>query len=416
MNESWKLVILKGPEAGRSFDLKKDVPLLLGRGSQSDTQIRDPTLSRIHCELKMDGTNCVLTDRDSSTGTLFDGNFIEHPTVLVAGDQFQIGETTLQIRRNSPLDSATIVPSRLKPDQPLAIKPMTELVGETFHHYRLDRFVHQSVNSAIFKGHDTKRDRTVAIKILKPHIASDERQQERFIRAMKTMLPIRHPNIVRLYGAGRRRPYCWAALEWIDGVSVSELIESIGVSGMLDWKEVWRIAVHIARALEEASRQMIVHRNVTPSNIIRRAHDQSFLLSDLIFARALEQTEASQLTRPGDVIGELGYMPPERLLDATLLDERGDQYSLGATLYTLLTGEPPYSAIGIADFIQKLRTSDPKLPSQFQMGVHEPFSDIVMRMIHKSPDRRFSCMTTLLTELQRVGKHGGIDADWSDWR
>lgn len=415
MNDSWKLLIIDGPDRGRSFSVAKQRPLVIGRGTNSDTQIRDPRLSRVHCEIRFEGNRFVLADCGSSSGTLMEGRPILAPQPMGNGTEFQIGDSRLRLESDSPLDATTISRGRLaaSPLPPISVRPMPQLVGETFYRYRLDKLVAPGKCSAIFKGYDTRRERVVAVKILKPQMASTETQQERFIRAMRTMLPIRHPNIVRLYKAGRRGPYCWAALEWVEGVSIAELIEQIGVQGMLDWKEVWRVAVHIGRALDEASRRQIVHRNITPSNILRRNEDRTFLLADLILARALENTDAPQLTRPGEIVGELAYIAPERILDPEAVDGRSDQYGLGATLYTLLTGQPPYDALGVTDLIEKLRTLEPRPPTEFRLGTNERFSELVLRLLRKSPDKRFPSIAAMLHDLERVAKLGGIETEQS---
>ena len=128
---------------------------------------------------------------------------------------------------------------------------------------------------------------------------------ERFVRAMKTMMPIRHKNIVRLYYAGKKGPLCWAAMEYIDGENLAQVISRIGVRGMLDWKEVFRVAVDVCRALDESHRQKILHRNVTPNNILRRNSDKTCLLADLMLAKALEGTLAKQVTQPGQMIARI---------------------------------------------------------------------------------------------------------------
>lgn len=414
--ETWKLQVVAGPDTGRAFPVSPQRPLIIGRGTQSDTQIRDPRLSRVHCELRCEQGRFLLVDRGGSGGTLVEGRPIDSPRPLGNGGEFQIGDTRLRLHSDHPLDAATVRPRRAAEHQPpLPIRPMPELIGETLYRYRLDRLVANGRNSAIFKGFDTRRQRVVAVKVLKPQLASTEVQQQRFIRAMRATLPIVHPHIVRLFKAGRRGPYCWAALEWVDGISVAELIEHIGVRGMLDWKEAWRIAVHIGRALGEAERRQIVHRNITPSNILRRQTDQSYLLADLVLARALEQTDAPQLTRPGDVVGELTYLAPERILNPDSIDARSDQFSLGATLYMLLTGRTPFEALGVADWMERLRGDAPKPPTMSQLGVDDRFSDLVMRMISRQPEKRFPSAEVLLRELKRVGQLGGVDADWSAW-
>ena len=134
---------------------------------------------------------------------------------------------------------------------------------------------------------------------------------QRFVRAMKTVLPLRHPNLVTLYGAGKTGPYCWAAMEYVEGESMKQVIQRVGVAGMLDWRYGYRVAVHIARALDHAHGQTIIHRNVTPTNILFRTADKTAQLGDLMLAKALEGNLAQQITRPGELVGDVAYMSPE---------------------------------------------------------------------------------------------------------
>ena len=455
MNESpdpWTLVVTDGPDQGKVFPINDYTTVIIGRGSESDTKIRDPRLSRIHCELQRSGDRWLLIDRGGSGGTFVDGVQIDGPRPLSAGAAIRLGDSLIHLQCHSLLDMATAVPGRLlaphvpshhpmaddKLQEPAAspvdgpspnsvasptatpwsapaVSKIANLEGEVFLRFRLEKLVATGQNSVMFRGLDLKHQRPVAVKILKPQMATTETQRKRFIRAMRTMLPVKHPNIVRTRKAGQAGPYCWAAFDWVDGTSVADLIDSIGVSGMLDWKEVWRVAVHIGRALEEAGKHEIVHRNVNPSNLIRRANDRAYLLTDLIFARALEYTDAPQLTRPGDVLGDLGYIAPERVLESTCVDARSDQYSLGATLYALLTGKPPYAAMGIVDLLDKFRESKPESPTSFRLGLDERFSDVVMKMIERSVTSRFTSPASLLRELQHVGHLAGMDADWDQW-
>ena len=193
------------------------------------------------------------------------------------------------------------------------------------------------------------------------------------------------------------------------GTSVSELIDAIGISGMLDWKQVWKIGVDIGQALQEAHRHKVVHRNVTPANLLRRSSDKTFLLSDLMFARALDQTDAARLTRPGEVIGDLGFIAPERVLSIDDVDERSDQYGLGATMYTLLAGHPPYPAKNLPQLISLLQGDHPVDPKAIQFGVDERFSSMVMKMIALNPKNRYSSSSEMLEELKRIGMLGGME-------
>ncbi|TWT88025.1 FHA domain-containing serine/threonine-protein kinase [Neorhodopirellula pilleata] len=424
------LEITDGPDAGRRFEVDSSEPFVIGRGSDSHTQIRDPKLSRIHCELNAQNGSLTLADRGGAGGVRLDGRPIQQSAQVSTDGVIEVGDSRIKLTLLDGLDAPTVGPqvalapvqSSVKQDtaKPDASKPepksVRDLVGHTLHRYRIDKLVTSSSNSVVFKAFDTRRERVVALKVLQPAMASTDVQRERFIRAMRTVLPIRHDNIVRLYKAGKQGPYCWAAMQWVDGISVRELIDHVGVSGMLDWKEVWRLAVDIALALQEAEKHRIIHRNVTPSNILRRQNDMRYLLTDLIFTRALEETNAAQLTRPGDVIGDLCFLAPERLLDATQCDGRSDQYSLGATLYALLTGHPPHEAFGVVDLIDKFRRDDPKPPHECQLGLDERFSDVVMKLLRKTPDQRFLSPSDLLRQLQRVGQLAGIEAGLGVWQ
>ena len=261
----------------------------------------------------------------------------------------------------------------------------------------------------VFKARDDQKNREAALKVLTPQFSRSEEQRQRFVRAMKTMLPIKDPYIVRLYGAGITGPYCWAAMEYIDGENLSQLIDRIGIDNMLDWKEVWHVAVNIGMALKTASEHKIVHRNVTPTNILRRSADHVCLLGDLMLAKALEGKFAQEVTQAGQIVGEVPYMAPERTKSDTVVDIRSDMYGLGATCYALLTGRPPVDGLSLPELIDNIRSQRPAPPKQFQLSINEMFQDVIMRLLEKNPERRFEDPGHLLKELIRIGKYNGLE-------
>jgi serine/threonine protein kinase len=279
----------------------------------------------------------------------------------------------------------------------------------------LDEIITAGRSGMVFKAWDTEGNRPAAVKVLTPNVADSEEQKERFVRAMKTMMPIRHPNIVQLYNAGKKGPYCWAAMEYVEGESLASVIDQIGVQGMLDWRDVWRVAVHIGRALREGYERKIIHRNVTPTNILRRDQGSVYLLGDLMLAKALEGSLAKQVTQPGQVIGDVPYMPPERTRDGAAVDGRADIYGLGATCYALLTGHPPYESDSLPEMIRMIRNDTPKKPKDYQMSINEMFQDLVLQMLAKDPDDRFATPSALLRDLERIGKFNSLEADWDAW-
>jgi serine/threonine-protein kinase len=122
---------------------------------------------------------------------------------------------------------------------------------------------------------------------------------------------------------------------------VTQIISRLGVAGMLDWQQAVWIAIHIGRALDFAHKQRIIHRNTVPSNILVQNSDKLAKLGDLMLAKVLEGSMAQPITRPGELVGDVDYMSPERMRGGSEVDGRSDIYSLGATVYALLTGRPP---------------------------------------------------------------------------
>lgn len=405
-----QLVVINGADKGRTFALEDGQTLKVGRGQASDTQINDPRMSRVHCHVQVDGGQVLLIDAGSSSGTHVRGQKVEKHA-LQPGDTFRIGDTEVRFQLESG-DAATMVGKPLQgvPAAAPSAKPLNELVGETLHGFRLDEIISAGSSGMVFKATDTEKGRLAAVKVLTPDLANNDEQKERFVRAMKTMLPIRHPNIVRIYNAGKKGPYCWAAMEWVEGEDLMRVIERIGVSGMLDWRDVWRVGVHIGRALEEAHRQKIIHRNVTPTNLLRRSADKVCLLGDLMLAKALEGTLAKQVTQPGQLVGDVPYMSPERTRDGEA-DGRSDLYGLAATLYALLTGRPPFESRSLPELIRMVRSEAPRPPREFQLSINEMFQDVLLRTLAKEPSDRYQTPTEFLAELERIGRFNNLQAD-----
>jgi serine/threonine protein kinase len=177
---------------------------------------------------------------------------------------------------------------------------------------------------------------------------------------------------------------------------------------MLDWRNALRVAVHIGRALDFARQHQIVHRNITPQNVLVQSSDKLTKLGDLMLAKALEGSLAQQITRPGELLGEVHYMSPERTRSDAEIDSRSDIYSLGALVYALLTGRPPFEGATLIETISKIRQAEPVKPKKYQLSIPDLFEGAVLRMLAKRPADRFQTAASLLTDLERVAKFQGM--------
>lgn len=401
-----RINVIAGPSAGRFFELAKGQTLLVGRGDQSQAQIADPSVSRIHFQIGCDGESVTVSDQGSSSGTFVDGNPVKN-AVIPFGSVIQAGDTRFRVEDLDRPTEKTMAP-RSK-DAAAGAKPLAELVGDKLGNYELSAILGKANSGVVFKARDTEKNSLAAVKVLSPSFTSDDDQRMRFVRAMKTMLPVKSERIINLINAGKTGPYCWFAMDYVEGENLAQLIDRVGIEGMLDWRKVWRVAVDVGRALMTAYDHKIVHRNVTPTNIIRRSSDEACLLGDFMLAKALEGTLAKQVTQPGQILGELPYLAPERTRGDAEVDTRSDMYGLGATCYALLTGRPPVDGNTLTDIVQNVRNQTPNPPKSYQLSVNDLFSDVVMSMIAKDPADRPQSPADLIADLVRIGKFNNLD-------
>jgi serine/threonine protein kinase len=405
-----QLQVIAGPDEGRIYALPESDTLLLGRSRALEARLVDPHVSRVHCQIEVEGDRVRITDFESGAG-IFVNNKRASQQILQSGDVIRIGNTFLQYSDGDIAEQKTLppdVPTSAKTVAPPAASRLAQLVGQTFSHYKIGPILAKGQSGLVFHARDTSEDRPVALKVLWPDFVESEDKIKRFVRAMKTALPLRHPNLVSVYGAGRKGPYCWVAMEYVEGESLTQVVQRMGTVGMLDWRNALRVGVHIARALEYAHQQQIIHRNVTPMNILLQGRDRIAKLGDLMLAKALEGILAEQITRPGQLLGEVLYMSPERTQGSANVDGRSDFYSLGASLYALLTGRPPFEGNSLAETISKIRSAEPIRPKKYHLAIPDLFEGTVLRMLAKRPEDRFQKAGDMLAELERVAKFQGV--------
>jgi pSer/pThr/pTyr-binding forkhead associated (FHA) protein len=405
-----QLVVVSGPDKGRTFPITGADILLVGRSKATQTVLTDPHVSRVHCQIEVEDGKVMLLDNESAAGTFVNGKRVTQHQ-LRSGDVIRIGETQLRYQDDEAAEVATVQPGAMPAVKPAAAPAgdkLTDLVGKKLSHHEVGEVIAKGQSGVIFKARDTKEDRDVALKVLKPEFSKNEDEMQRFIRAMKTMLPLRHPNLVALYGAGKTGAYCWIAMEYVEGESLTQVIQRLGAAGMLDWRHALRYAVHIGRALDFAAQHQIVHRNITPQNVLIRASDKMAKLGDLMLAKAMEGSLAQQITRPGELVGDINYMSPERTRGTTDIDARSDIYSLGALIYTLLTGRPPFEGGTLVETITKIRSAEPVKPKKYQLATPDLFEGTVLKMLAKRPEDRFQTPAEMLADLERVAKFQGM--------
>lgn len=403
-----QLVVTAGPDKDSSFALEEGQSFVIGRGQESDTKLKDPQVSRKHCEVRVEDGKVLLINLSSSAATLVNGKRVtEHQ--LKPGDVVQLGSTHMRFLVDVDPSAPTLFEAPAAQTAPEKLEQLQDLVGKNLAHFEIQSLVAKGHSGLIFRAKDTEDGKVVALKVMLPEFSQNEEERQRFVRAMKTMMPLRHPNLVAILGAGKTGNYCWIAMELVEGESLSQVIQRIGTAGMLDWQNAHRVAVHIGRALEFAQQQHIVHRNLTPQNILIQKSDKTAKLGDLMLAKALEGNMALEITKPGEILGDVRYLPPERTRRDVEIDGRSDIYSLGAMVYHLLTGRPPCDGGSLPETIKKIRQDEPVKPKKFQLSIPDLFEGVVMKMLAKRPEDRYQNPTDMLAELEKVGKYQGLN-------
>src|SRR5262245_2179941 len=411
---SLQLHVVAGPDTGRTFTLQEGADLMLGRGQNCLYRLNDPRASRAHCQILLQGDQATAICNGGSGGTKVNGATVQRQ-VLKLGDVIQVGDTQLRVQMGDfPLDVAvagvgsggTVPPPAPapSPDQ------LESLSGQKLGRFEIGPVIGKGHIGIVFHATDTKEGREVALKVLLPEFSKNDEEMQRFVRGMTAALHLRHPNLVTTSGAGKVGEHCWVAMEYVAGENLKQVIGRIGVAGMLDWKYAYRAAVQVARALAYAHGAGYVHRNVTPTNILREATTQSYQLGDLLLAKSLEGTAAEQITRPGELVGDVEYLSPERTRGTTDVDARSDLYGLGATAYALLTGRPPGEGQTLIERVTRIRQVAPEKPTKYQMSVPSMFEGVVMKLLAKEPKDRYQVAAELVQELERVGKFNGVTA------
>lgn len=424
-----RLLVLAGPDEGRNFGLGVE-NFLVGRSRATDTQLIDPHVARVHCQVQWDGENHVLSDFESEGGTFVNGIRIRSHA-LKAGDLVRIGNTRLQFLEDdqaaAPEAATTLAPPRtvtmLADSSPISAAPTApapvpvsgwarQLIGQTFGNYKVGALLAKSKTGYVFHARHTRKNLPVALKILDPRYSSDDKLVKRFVEAMKTVLPLRHPNLVQIESAGKSSiesagkssSHCWVAMEYVRSESLAAVIGRIETTGMFDWRNVLRVMIYLTRGLIYAHAKKIIHKCVTPPNILLGKDLSQTKLSDLMLASAIER-DPTLPQENGEPSDELAYMSPERTDGpGKEVDSRTDIYSLGASAYALLTGQPPFQGATPQELIKKIRLQSPPDMGQLHPGVPEELETTILTTLAKRPEDRQQSAKDLLTDLEAVAQ------------
>ncbi|HPN84191.1 MAG TPA: serine/threonine-protein kinase, partial [Victivallales bacterium] len=279
------------------------------------------------------------------------------------------------------------------------LKPATEIGG-----CRIISEIGKGGMGMVYLARHTRLDINVAVKVLsaKCEDEHDINISQRFLQEAKIAAKIRHPHLVSVMDAGKDEPneLFYIVMEYVDGGTVGDMIRK---NGKISQSDALNIILAVSEALSAGQKFNIVHRDIKPDNIMLSS-EGDIKLSDLGLAKINEPRMELHLTGVNMVLGSIPYMSPEQAKDFTKADFRSDVYSLGTTLYHMLTGNFPYTGDNPLALVMKAMNDPTPNPKDHCPEIDEEVAAACMKMMGKKPEDRFQTPEELIEEINRLSK------------
>ena len=305
------------------------------------------------------------------------------------------------------------------PEDLSALSAAAPKEGRTFGEYELLEPIGRGGMGVIYKARQRSLNRLVALKMVNTGEFASPEMVQRFHLEAEAAANLHHPNIVPIYETGEHQGQHFFSMELIDGTGLDRHFTGEGfcfgengerkTSPRPRQEQIARIMAKVARAVDYAHQHGVLHRDIKPGNIILDRHEEPHL-TDFGVAKVIGHT-GSGLTASGVVIGTPSYMAPEQAAGhAKRLTTAADIYSLGAVLYAMLTGHPPFRADTPVQTLKQVVEQEPKPPTTFSMGIDHDLANICMKCLEKEPQRRYSTAAALAEDLERWLRKEPIEA------
>ena len=401
-----RLVVIDGADQGTFFSLADGKTVTIGNSSRhGDICLHDLHVRRDHCRLEVQGDR-VLARAGESAEMLVNGQPIVEQE-LRPGDVLRLGNSYLRLE-DAAAEAAAAPAKAAEPLPQLPAERLGELTDHVLAQYEVGPVLGRGHCGVVFRARDRKAGLTVALKVLYPEFPKDAGEMQQFVAALKSILALRHPNLVTLYNAGRTVPYCWLALEYVEAESLAQVLERTTTSGKNNWKYALRLGVHLGRALQFIHRQRLLHGNITPRNVLIRLSDKVGKLGDLMLSRALDGSRLQVATLEAKLLSELPYLAPEQADPNAFVDSLADIYGLGAVVYARLTGRPPFLGASPEETIAQIHEAPLVRPREHQPNTPPALDVAVVKMLARHQEERYQTATELVEDLERIAEREGV--------
>jgi tetratricopeptide (TPR) repeat protein len=272
--------------------------------------------------------------------------------------------------------------------------PLQELVGTTLGEYRIDRILGHGSMGVVFEARHVKLGRRVALKALPPGLGAIEKAIQRFLREAQAVAQLSHDAIVPIYEISQTGAIHWYAMRFLEGDPVDRIVKR----GPLDPRFAATLIQSAARAIHFAHQRGIIHRDLKPANMILDG-DGRLVITDFGLARP---EAGGGITDSGAMVGTPLYMSPEQIRARKgEIDRRTDIWSLGATLYEMVVGAPPFPGESTQEILQAILEVEPRAPRTFRPDLPADLEVVILKAMEKEPKRRYASALEMAQDLER---------------
>jgi len=442
---SYSLVYLTGKKRREKVPLMEGGVLTIGRSSTADVTINDHKVSRIHCQIEVSGDKCILSDLNSTNGTFVNGKRVTE-WELHHDDQLCVGITTFILKQDPEpkrpegadevrfcsfckgsvpqkhISAAKalwlgrrlfckecikkgllrrVVNAHLEKEKRRKEKAATDkYIGRTIGGYKIESKIGEGLIGSVYLAEQTAMFRKVALKILSPAATSDGVWLNKFLRQAHVAGQLVHPNILLVYDIGSAEGIYYISMEHVDGMDIRNVLRK---EKALPVRRAMAVVSQVAQALDHAFEHEIVHGDIRPRNILMD-RNRVVKLCGFGTSALLMKTPPSSIPKEKIPLSEYAYQPPEYFEEPGLPEFTSDIYSLGATLYHMLAGRPPFEGKTMADLERSIRAGRYKRLSEVTSGFPKPLCDIVDKAMARKPEDRFKVPKEVVGALEDAAK------------
>lgn len=370
------LIVEKGPDRGQNIPYGP-TPLIVGRGAKATFKLNDPSASREHFKIFLQGDSYYIEDMSSLNGTVVNGQALEGPVAIEDGTQINIGETSFTWSEVAQIEN-------------------DPLINQKLAGYHIQKRLGRGGMGTVYLACQLSLQRNVAIKILNPQLGQDKNFIQQFIGEARACATLNHPNILQVYDVGGKDGHYYYSMEYASGGSIQRSIDG---QKKLPVEEALTYMLNTACGLEYAERKKIVHRDIKPDNLML-SEDNVVKIGDLGLAKRLDQEQGK---KDNLIYGTPHFIAPEQARNEAI-DHRADMYSFGASFYRILSGQTPFQGQNIHQIIMKHVLEPPPPLISLDPSLPVDLCQVIAKMMEKDRDKRYASHGEIIQELERIQK------------